>query len=165
MSDRTLDADGLSERDLEGARSRPLGKTTATARREAQHLLQEVGHFDLASEAATLIAEAQGSATGRSSKTLVKLPHLHLMLTGAKAGTRMEEHQSQAPVAILGLVGSFQLEVSQRVLEMGPQKAASLEAGVKHSIDASEDCAFLLTVGWSTEAAAAAEASHQRSRR
>jgi quercetin dioxygenase-like cupin family protein len=77
----------------------------------------------------------------------------------------MEEHQSQAPVAILGLVGSFQLEVSQRVLEMGPQKAASLEAGVKHSIDASEDCAFLLTVGWSTEAAAAAEASHQRSRR
>lgn len=152
-------------RDAEGARSRPRGDTTATGRREAQHLLVDVGHFDLASEAATLIAEARESATGRSSKTLVKVPHLHLTLTAAKAGTRIEEHSTHAAMAVLGLVGAFQVLVGEQAFRLGPQQTLSLVPDVKHSIDVIEDCAFLLTVGWSTEAAEAAEASHQKAQR
>ncbi len=66
MDDQTRDHDGLS--DAEGARSRPPGETTATERRECQHHLPDLAPFDLASEAATLIAEARGSTTRRSSK-------------------------------------------------------------------------------------------------
>ena len=149
-------------RDLEGARSRPLGETTATQRREVQHLQEDYGRFDLAAEAAGLGEEARGSATGRSSKTLVKLPHLHLTVTAVKAGTRIEEHHSHAPVAILGLVGTFRLEAGLETFQVGPQQVVSLRAEVPHAVEALEDCAFLMTVGWGTEAADAAEASHQR---
>ena len=152
-------------RDAEGARSRPRGDTTATGRREAQHLLVDVGHFDLASEAATLIAQARESATGRSSKTLVKVPHLHLTLTAAQAGTRIEEHSALAPLAVLGVVGAFQLLVGDQTFRLEPQHTVSLVADVKYSIEATQDCAFLLTVGWSTEAADAAEESHQKAQR
>jgi quercetin dioxygenase-like cupin family protein len=166
MSDQKTDPDGAAGvRDTEGARSRPQGETTATDRRETQHLLVEVGHFDLASEAARLIPEARESATGRSSKTLVKVPHLHLTLTAAKAGTRIEEHSAHAPVAVLALVGSFEVLVGEQTFRLGAQQTVSLVPDVKHSIEATQDCAFLLTVGWSTEAAEAAEESHQRAHR
>jgi quercetin dioxygenase-like cupin family protein len=166
MSVPDSDTNGGAEvRDVEGARSRPRGETTATERREAQHLLVDVGHFDLASEAATLTAEARESATGRSSKTLVKVPHLHLTLTAAKAGTRIEEHSTLAPVAVLGLVGAFQVQAGEQTFPLGPQQTVSLVPNVKYSIDAAQDCAFLLIVGWGTEAADAAEESHQRAHR
>lgn len=155
---------GIPEaRDAEGARSRPPGETTATEHREAQHLQEEFGHFDLAAEAASLVGEARNSATGRSSKTLVKVPHLHLMVTAVKAGIRIDEHRNHAPVTILGLVGNFRVAAGQQTVELGPQQVVSLGARVPHSVEAGDDCAFLLTVGWGTEAAMAAEASHQRS--
>ncbi len=163
MSGQTNDADGIGEaRDAEGARSRPQGQTTATESREVQHLQEDFGHFDLGAEAASLTAEARSSATGRSSKTLVKLPHLHLTVTAVNAGTRIEEHQNHAPVAILGLVGTFRVEAGPQTVQLGAQQIVSLGAQVPHSVEALEDCAFLLTVGWGTEAAQAAEASHQR---
>jgi quercetin dioxygenase-like cupin family protein len=166
MSDQNSGTDGAAEvRDAEGARSRPRGETTATERREAQHLHVDVGHFDLASEAASLIAEARESATGRSSKTVVKVPHLHLTLTAARAGTRIEEHSAHAPVAFLGLVGAFQVLTGEQTFPLRPQQMVSLVPDVKHSLEATQDCAFLLTVGWSTEAAEAAEESHQRAHR
>ena len=165
MSDQNSGTNGAAEvRDGEGARSRPRGETTATERRESQHLLVDVGHFDLAAEAAKLIAEARVSATGRSSKTLVKVPHLHLTLTAAQAGTRFEEHSAHAPVAVLGLVGAFRVLTAEQTLSLGPQQMVTLVPDVRHSIDATQDCALLLTVGWSTEAAEAAEESHQRAR-
>jgi quercetin dioxygenase-like cupin family protein len=163
MSGQTNDADGIGEaRDAEGARSRPQGQTTATESREVQHLQEDFGHFDLGAEAASLTAEARSSATGRSSKTLVKLPHLHLTVTAVNAGTRIEEHQNHAPVAILGLVGTFRVEAGPQTVQLGAQQIVSLGAQVPHSVEALEDCVFLLTVGWGTEAAQAAEASHQR---
>lgn len=163
MSYRTTGPKGPGAlRDLEGARSRPPGETTTTSRREAQHLLVDIGQFDLAAEAVSLLAEALDSATGRSSKTLVKVPHLHLTLTAAKAGTRIEEHKIHAPVAYLGLIGAIQLLVGDHTFQLGPQQAVTFETHVPYSIDASGDCAFLLTVGWSTEAAKAAEESHKR---
>ncbi|MEA2645282.1 MAG: hypothetical protein QOE92_365 [Chloroflexota bacterium] len=134
-------------RDAEGARSRPLGETTATTLRPAQRLLVDVGHFDLAAESTRLILEARASATGRSSKTLVKLPHLHLTLTAAKAGTRLEDHSTQAPAAILALVGTFRIQVGDQTLRVGPQQAVSLVPNLKHAVEAIEDCAFLLTLG------------------
>jgi quercetin dioxygenase-like cupin family protein len=164
MTDQTGNGNS-QERDSEGTRSRPKGETTATERREVQHLLPDVGHFDLAAESATLVAEARASATGRSSKTLVKLPHLHLTLTAARAGTRIEEHGSHAPVALIGVVGRVEVKAGQDIISLGPQVAATLGEEVRHSLEATEDCAYLLTVGWGTEAAEAAEASHQRPRR
>lgn len=148
MNDRSGETNRASQvRDAEGARSRPLGETTATERREVQHLLVDVGRFDLAAEAATLIAEAGQSASGRSSKTLVKVPRLHLTLTAARAGTRFEEHSTHAPATVLGLIGTFQVMVGEQSFRLGPQQAVTLVPGIKHSIDATEDCAFLLTLG------------------
>jgi quercetin dioxygenase-like cupin family protein len=162
MSGESSDGGNSALRDSEGTRSRPQGETTATESRDVQHLQEDLSTFDLGAEAAKLAAEARTSSTGRSSKTLVKLPHLHLTLTAVKGGTRIEEHQNRAPVSILGLAGTFRLETVKRNLELGPQKVATLAPLIRHSVVAHDDCVFLLTVGWGTEAAEAAEASHQR---
>lgn len=140
-------------------RDRPEGDTTGTFLRPAQHLASAFAAFDLRTEADTLLEEARYLPDRRSSKTLVKLAHLRVTLTAACAGTGTSWHHTHAPVTVQCLSGLVRLRAGNAEVELDQAGLATVEAEVEHEVEAVTDSVFLVTVAWTTEAAALAEAS------
>jgi len=145
--------------DVASRRNRPSGETTGTFLRPPQHLAQAFSAFDIRGEADSLLQEARYLPDRRSSKTLVKLPHLRITLTAACAGTGTHWHRTHAPVSVQCLSGLILLRAGNAEVELDQAGLAAIEAEVEHEIEAVTDAVFLVSVAWTTEAAAHAEVS------
>jgi quercetin dioxygenase-like cupin family protein len=105
--------------------------------------------FDLQALGKQLMTEAPFTQHGRNGLTLVRSDDLTMVLTVAKAGKVVQEHDSQGPTAILVLAGSITLTApgdskGQR-LEQG--KAVALASHVAHFVEAHTDSVFLIIIG------------------
>ncbi len=112
-------------------------------------LAESILQFDLSSEIARLRQEDSWMrGTGRSSKTLAKYPNFRIVLTLLKADTRMHEHRTDAPISIQPVMGRIRLHLPGRTVELAPENLLVLDSDVPHDVEAIEESAFLLTVGW-----------------
>lgn len=145
--------------DVDSRRDRPPGETTGTFLRPPQHLAEAFSAFDLRAEADGLLEEARYLPDRRSSKTLVKLPHLRITLTAVCAGTSTNWHHTHAPVSVHCLSGLILLRAGNAEVELDQAGLAAIDAEVEHEIEAVTDAVFLVSVAWTTEAAAQAETS------
>lgn len=139
--------------------NRAAGDTTGTFLRPPQHLAEAFSAFDIRAEADKLLAEARYLPDRRSSKTLAKLAHLRLTLTAACAGTSTNWHRTHAPVSVQCLSGLILLRAGNAEVELDQAGLAVIEAEVEHEVAAVTDAVFLVSVAWTTEAAAQAEGS------
>jgi quercetin dioxygenase-like cupin family protein len=87
--------------------------------------------------------------SGRRSETLVKRPHLRVVLVTMRAGTELHEHVAPGPITVQPLQGRFMLIVEGGEHEIAPGALMTLEGDTRHAVRAVEDGAFLLTIGWS----------------
>jgi quercetin dioxygenase-like cupin family protein len=126
----------------------PPGTTSAGPERPAQRLAARALGFDLGEESRRLKTEAPWQRGDRNAKTLVKEPHLHITLTALKTGARLDQHTTAGPVTIHALSGRLRLSVEGDVLDLGPGQLLALEPGVIHEVEALEESAFLITLGW-----------------
>ena len=145
------------------SRRRPSGETTGTFLRPSQHLAQPFSAFDLRAEADVLLEEARHLPDRRSSKTLVKLPHLRITLTAACAGTSTSWHHTHAPISVQCLSGLILLRGGNAEAELDQAGLAVIDAEVEHEVEAVTDAVFLVSVAWTTEAAKVADSSGARS--
>lgn len=105
--------------------------------------------FDLFGETARLRQEDSWQrGTGRSSKTLAKHPTFRIVLTLLKANTRIHEHKTEAPISIQPVTGKIRLHLPGRPVELAAGNLLVLDSDVPHDVEAIEESAFLLTVGW-----------------
>ena len=110
--------------------------------------------FDLQAEAAALVEEPTWCAHGYNAKTLVKHPDFRVVLIALKAGARMSEHKTDHCVTIHALEGSLRLHVpGNPPLALAQGELLALEQTVVHDIEALADSVFVLSLGWSTNAA------------
>ena len=115
-------------------------------------LSRSVLHFKLASELAQLHRdESWLPPTGRSAKTLVKYPDLRIVLIAMKANTRMHEHTAAGRISVHTLNGHIRLHQPEQVVDLPAGNLLALDQCVSHDVEASEDCAFLLTLSWPPE--------------
>jgi quercetin dioxygenase-like cupin family protein len=87
--------------------------------------------------------------SGRRSESLIKTPHLRVVLITMRAGTELHEHVAPGTITVQPIRGRFAYTAGDDEREIMPDTLISVEAGVRHAVRALEDGAFLLTIGWS----------------
>lgn len=129
-------------------RDRPLGETTGTAERPAQHLAGPALTFDLAAEARQLRAEEAWRRGEHNAKTLMKEADFRVVLVAAKSGGRMREHQAPGRLSIQTLSGQVRVHVSGERVDLPAGHLLTLEPGIVHDVEALAESDFLLTIAW-----------------
>ena len=107
--------------------------------------------FELGSELSALRAEWPFRDHGHNARTLIKHDGFRTVLVVLKAGARMQEHETYHHLALHGLEGRLRVHLPERALELPAGGLLGIGPSVPHDIEALEDSAFLLYLGWSEE--------------
>ncbi len=91
--------------------------------------------------------------SGRRAETLLKTPHLRVVLVTMRAGAELREHTAPGTITVQPLRGRFAFTAGDEEREMPAGTLVSVEGGVRHAVRALEDGAFLLTIAWPGEPA------------
>jgi quercetin dioxygenase-like cupin family protein len=83
---------------------------------------------------------------GRKTKMLVKYPEFRIVLVAMRAGTRWNDHKTQARISVQILRGRIQFHVANTTFDLQPGQLLTLDPGVIHSLDSAADSAFLLSL-------------------
>lgn len=108
--------------------------------------------FDLDGIDQELRQEERYDRAGQVARTLVRTADLRIVMIVAKAGNQIAEHQANETASIQVLSGRIHLMLPSRSVELGSGQLIVLESGLRHSVDVMDDCAFLLTLGWTKSA-------------
>ena len=105
--------------------------------------------FNLPQEIARLQnAESWRRSSGRSSRTLVKYPDLHVVLMVMKANTQLGQHHVDGRISLQLFEGSIRVQIPEHSVEMKAGALLSLEYGIPHNLEAIEESALLITISW-----------------
>lgn len=110
--------------------------------------LEQGSSFDLVAMSDELRRESAYEQTGHTARTLVRTPDLRVVLVALQANARMAEHQVEQTASIQVLRGTVRLTLPERTVELRTGELLVMEAGLSHDVDATEESAFLLTLGW-----------------
>jgi quercetin dioxygenase-like cupin family protein len=92
--------------------------------------------------------QPRDDAAGRRAETLVKEDRLRVVLVTMRAGVESNEHSTPGPISIQVLSGRFEVDCEGETSELGAGDLISLAGNADHVVRATEDGAFLLTIGW-----------------
>lgn len=115
--------------------------------RPAERLAESVIEVDLDEVLERLRASDSYGSADHSARVLVKRDGLRVVLIALHPAGRMHEHHAGAPISVHCLGGRIQFTVEGRTHELTAGALLSVEAGLTHSAAASEESAFLLTLG------------------
>lgn len=109
--------------------------------------LEQGASFDLAAMSDELRRESEYES-GHTARTLVRTPDLRVVLIAMQANARIAEHQVEQTASIQVLRGTLRLALPDRTVELRTGELFVMEAGLSHDVDATEESAFVLTLGW-----------------
>jgi quercetin dioxygenase-like cupin family protein len=96
-----------------------------------------------------------GHDHGHAARTIVRTDHLRVVLIAIRAGAHIAEHVAQATASIQVVSGRVRIRLPRlarqhddRFEELSPGRLLAMEAGIAHSVEALEDSALLVTLGW-----------------
>jgi quercetin dioxygenase-like cupin family protein len=130
------------------SRGRPVGETSGSPQRPPQNLSGPVSAFDLDEEITRLRDEDAWQHSGRNAKTLTKEQNLRVVLTVLRKDARVEKHQTTGPVTVQTVSGQVRLLLPDQTVDLPAGHLLVLAPGIAHDVQAVEDSAFLLTIGW-----------------
>jgi quercetin dioxygenase-like cupin family protein len=85
---------------------------------------------------------------GQNAKTIVKYDNLRVVLMALKAHVRIPQHVTEGRITIQTIRGHIRVRADQRTFDLPVGALLALDHGVPHDVEATEDSAFLLTIGW-----------------
>lgn len=131
--------------------------TTLDASSQTERSLDRpVMTFDLAAVLGNMKQEATWRTARRNAMTLVKQPIFRVVLVALQAGAEIGAHETDGPVTVQAIEGRLAIDVGTDELMLGAGQLLILRPGLRHSMRAQDDSAFLLTL--------AAEAVHPAER-
>ncbi|HAX25079.1 MAG TPA: cupin domain-containing protein [Thermomicrobiales bacterium] len=98
-----------------------------------------------------------GGHSGRRAQILVKADRLRVVLVTMNAGVELHEHTAPGPITIQTLRGRMAVSVGTGEVTLDVGAMIAIVEGAPHSVRAVEDGAFLLTIGYPSARAAAAD--------
>lgn len=113
------------------------------------HSERTTNHYDLAAEIAKMRHGRDWERTGHNAKTLSKEPHLRIVLTALRQGETVREQMIEERISIQTVTGKMRLHLPGKTFNLPPQHLIVVEPGVKYTLEALEDSAYLLSVSWS----------------
>lgn len=128
--------------------ARPIGMRARDKETSDTMAVPILGRVDLEAEIARFPPEA--TATRRRAETLVQSDRLRVVLVTMLSGAVLREHAAPGPITIQALRGRFAVTVGDEEHELGPGGLLAIEMYARHTVDALDDGAFLLTICWPT---------------
>lgn len=102
--------------------------------------------FDLKDELAQLKEDPEWHQRHRNAVTLVKEPHLSVVLVALQKGTRLEPHKTQGPFTLHVINGSVRMQLEKETRMIKPGELIAIEQDIAHEVEALEESAMLLTI-------------------
>jgi quercetin dioxygenase-like cupin family protein len=132
----------------QSANGDPLTFSHLTSDRTPRPLMASLLNFNLPQEISLLRAEVEYTK-GHNARTLVKHSEFRIVVVALKAGATVNQHETDQRIALQPLTGHLRLHVAGEVVNLHADQLLSLDRNQPYSIEAVDDCAFLLWVGWS----------------
>jgi len=107
--------------------------------------------FKLEPEIQMLRSEEVWHLHGHNARTLVKQDEFRVVLISLRPGAKIREHETYHSILLHALQGRLNLRVQEQPITLSAGELLALDRMVSHDIDALEDSAFLMTVGWSVD--------------
>lgn len=106
---------------------------------------EKVDPLDISALATELIADLANHPGGRTAKSVIHGKQLRAVLMALAADASLADHDSPGPACLQVITGSVELRAGE---ESWPLTAGDLMSipPVRHSVHASTDAAFLLTI-------------------
>lgn len=111
-------------------------------------MINDLAELDLAAEMHDL-EQKKPWPSGHTARTLFKKADFRLVLIAMQKGSVIKEHHADGTIAVHVLKGKIRFTVQAQAHEVAANHILTLGAAIKHSVEALEDSAFLLTIGWS----------------
>jgi quercetin dioxygenase-like cupin family protein len=108
--------------------------------------------LDLAAILGSMKQEPTWRTKRRNAMTLVKQPIFRVVLVALQSGAEIGAHETEGPITVQGIEGQLAIRVAADEFVLGAGQLLILRPGLRHTIHAQGDSAFLLTL--------AAEALH-----
>lgn len=104
--------------------------------------------FDLAAIDREMRREDAYLREGHTARTLVREPDLRIVLVAMRAGSQMSEHRANETASVHTLSGHIRLRLPDKEVELPAGRLLVLGKGLSHDVQAIDESAFLLTLGW-----------------
>jgi quercetin dioxygenase-like cupin family protein len=102
---------------------------------------------DLDQELTSLLTDASiKEEAGRKLRLLVKHVEFRIVLVTMSAGTKWEDHKTNARILFQPLRGHMRFHTPNRTFDVNPGQFMTLDPGIVHSVSSREASAFLLTL-------------------
>ncbi len=108
--------------------------------------------LDLAAILGNMKKESTWRTARRNAMTLVKQPVFRVVLVALQSGAEIGAHETEGPITVQAIEGRLAIRVDAEEFALGAGQLLILGPGLRHTIHAHDDSAFLLTL--------AAEAEH-----
>ncbi|MGZ3457568.1 MAG: cupin domain-containing protein [Archangium sp.] len=118
---------------------------------QSRHLDAPVLRLELARDADELRRGESWRLHGHNAKTLMKAPHLRVVLIALRAGASLGEHRAPGPITLQTLSGHLRLKLPGQVVEAPTGCLLALERPPLHDVEALQDSLLLLTLSWPGE--------------
>jgi len=101
---------------------------------------------DLEEEITQLKEDPEWHERRRNAVTLVKEPHLSVVLVVLQKGATLQEHRAPGAFTIIILNGAVRIGTDHETRTVKRNGMVSMEAGIPHDVEALEETALLLTI-------------------
>ncbi len=104
--------------------------------------------FEIASIAAEMRTESAYEREGHTARTLIRETDLRVVLLAMKGGGIIKEHSANETASLQVLSGRVSVHMPNRSVDLSLGQLLVLESELPHTVEATEESALLLTLGW-----------------
>ena len=102
---------------------------------------------DIRAEIARLKSEPAWAGNDRHGSSLVRGDGINVALMMLKAGAKLQEHHTRAPITVQVIEGKINFVAKGRAQVATAGTLIALDRAIEHSVEALEESAIVLTVG------------------
>lgn len=121
---------------------------------DPKKLDQPMMAFAIAEEISKIKADQPSTNQGKRSAVLAKNEHVSIVLAVLARGEALQEHQTDGQITVTVVEGAIRFDALNERVRLNAGGLLTLRPGIRHSVEALEDSAFVITVCAPTKAPA-----------
>jgi quercetin dioxygenase-like cupin family protein len=140
----------MAQKIKDSDRARQTDQATHQARHaDHENFLAQGGQVavDIRAEIARLKREPAWADNDRHGSSLVKGDGINVALMLLKAGAKLQEHHTRAPITLQVIDGRINFVANGKAQAVTSGMLVALDRAIEHSVEALEESAIVLTVG------------------
>jgi quercetin dioxygenase-like cupin family protein len=102
--------------------------------------------FAIAEEISKIKADQRAAHQGKRSAVLAKNEHVRIVLAVLSRGETLHEHATEGQITVNVVEGAIRFNALNERVRLTAGGLLTLQPGIRHSVEALEDSAFVITV-------------------